>query len=174
MSVLSVVFESREYAMSAQTVTRKRTHYECTNYSSHEERIKLWFGVLHHQGFSVSCTIMAVVSYTIKALVSCTIRALVSCTIKAVVPYTSSVSCNSVPRLSGRFPFSVTAHVFVCIKLLSTGACANIIIREIMLINIISCASWTLYMSAQSRKLSYDSTKCSSQEQGLKQRVLGM
>ena len=30
------------------------------------------------------------------------------------------------------------------IKLLSTGACANITIREIMLINIISSASWTL------------------------------
>ena len=30
------------------------------------------------------------------------------------------------------------------IKLLSTGACANITIEEIMLINIISSASWTL------------------------------
>ena len=30
------------------------------------------------------------------------------------------------------------------IKLLSTGACANINIREIMLISIISSASWTL------------------------------
>ena len=30
------------------------------------------------------------------------------------------------------------------IKLLSTGACADITIREIMLINIISSASWTL------------------------------
>ena len=29
-------------------------------------------------------------------------------------------------------------------KLLGTGTCANIIIREIMLINIISSASWTL------------------------------
>ena len=29
-------------------------------------------------------------------------------------------------------------------KLLSTGACANINIREIMLISIISSASWTL------------------------------
>ena len=32
------------------------------------------------------------------------------------------------------------------IKLLSTGACANINIREIMLISIISSASWTLHV----------------------------
>ena len=30
------------------------------------------------------------------------------------------------------------------VKLLSSGACANITIREIMLINMISSASWTL------------------------------
>ena len=47
-------------------------------------------------------------------------------------------------RLAFFFTVSVTAHVFVYIKLLSTGACANITIREIMLINIISSASWTL------------------------------
>ena len=93
----------------------------------------------------VSCTIKALVSCTIKASVSCTIKALVSCTIKALVSYTSSVRCNSGSRLGGRFPVSVTAHV-LCIKLLSTGACANITIREIMLINIISSASWTLHM----------------------------
>ena len=33
------------------------------------------------------------------------------------------------------------------IKLLSTSACANITIREIMLINIISSAIWTLQLS---------------------------
>ena len=32
------------------------------------------------------------------------------------------------------------------IKLLITGTCANITIREIMLINIISSASWTLQL----------------------------
>ena len=32
------------------------------------------------------------------------------------------------------------------IRLLSTGACANINIREIMLISIISSASWTLHL----------------------------
>ena len=35
------------------------------------------------------------------------------------------------------------------IKLLSTGACANITIREIMLINIISSAGWTLQLLLQ-------------------------
>ena len=74
---------------------------------------------------------------------SCTIKALVSCTIKALVSFTSSVRCNSGSRFGGRFPVSVTAHV-LCIKLLSTGACANINIREIMLTSIISSASWTL------------------------------
>ena len=34
------------------------------------------------------------------------------------------------------------------IRLLSTGACANINIREIMLISIISSASWTLQAEA--------------------------
>ena len=69
---------------------------------------------------------------------------LVSCTIKALVSCTSCVRYNSGSWLGWRFPVSVTAHVFVYIKLLSTGACANITIREIMLINIISSASWTL------------------------------
>ena len=32
------------------------------------------------------------------------------------------------------------------IKLLITGACANITIKEIMLINTISSASWTLHL----------------------------
>ena len=62
---------------------------------------------------------------------------LMFCTIKALVSCTSSVSCYSGSRLCGRFPVSVTAHVFVYIKLLSTGACANIIIREIIIITLI-------------------------------------
>ena len=77
-------------------------------------------------------------------------ESLVSCTIKALVSCTSSVRCYSGSRLGGRFPVSVTAHVcFVYIQLLSTGACANINIREIMLISIISSASWTLQKDVQ-------------------------
>ena len=57
---------------------------------------------------------------------------------------TSSVRCNSGSRLGGRFPVSVTAHV-LCISCCSVPAHVLFItIREIMLINIISSASWTL------------------------------
>ena len=78
---------------------------------------------------------------------------LVSCTIKALVSCTSSVRCNSGSRLGGRFLVSVTAHVLCissCLVLSrlsstsSTSTCTNI--REIMLITIISSASWTLHL----------------------------
>ena len=48
------------------------------------------------------------------------------------------------------------------IKLLSTGACANITIREIMLINIISSASWTLQSSPLTMRTQHQTAKLGS------------
>ena len=77
------------------------------------------FGVLHHQGFGVLRHQGFGVLHQL---------------------------CPLQVWITVRWAFSSQCHCacFVYIKLLSTGACAAINIREIMLISIISSVSWTL------------------------------
>ena len=79
------------------------------------------FGVLHHQGFGVLYHQGFGVLHPL---------------------------CPLQLWITVRWVFSSWFHCicFVYIKLLSTGACANITLREIMLINIISSASRTLHL----------------------------